>query len=460
MFKKITALICVVVLIAVPLAGCGNSSGGTTTQAANNATTAAPVAEAATTQAAAEKSEISFIVATSYKDYFDEVLVKGINAKYPEVTVTPIYNNEPTVIIQQQLAAGAGPDVITTQGTADIATYARTSHILPIDAYASQYGWMDKFSSWSFEPCSFEGKLYALPGKVDTEFVYYNKEAFAANGWAIPTTYQELITLCENVKAAGMIPFSFGTSDYKYGNEWWWSLAFASAMSPDTLRTILSGDELWTSAAPVDAMQKMLNLYELGYINEKQSTAITIDAATELFSSGRAAMKMEGTWLLGNLTSQQIPTFDWGVFAMPSWNDGVPQTMPYALGIGVSINASSKNPDAAAKFLDIWAERDNQVIGMDYKSMGIPPVDGLDLSTMPDIDPHVVEMQNIMNEFNAKKATSYLAWTYWGPQTRVYTCENVDAVWLGQLSLDTFMAEMQKQADLDKEEGKLFPFSN
>jgi raffinose/stachyose/melibiose transport system substrate-binding protein len=413
---------------------------------------------AVSTLSAQAKKEISFIVATAYKDYFENVLIKSFNAKYPDIDVKAIYNAEPDVIIKQQLAAGGGPDIITTQGTTTLLDFAKAGRLVALDGYAAKYGWMNKFSAWAFKPVSDKGKLYGLPGKVDSEMVYYNKDMFSKNGWNIPTSYEDLVALCDKIQAKGIIPFAFGAGNYKYANEWWWSLAFTSRLGKDKLEKLLKGEVPWTGKEPTDAMQKMLDLYQKGYINSRSSTSLTIDAATQLFATGKAAMKMEGTWLLGNLTSEQKPEFDWGVFAMPSWSADVPQVLPFALGIGVAINAKSKNADEAAKFLDVWSDRDNQIIGITYKAMGFPPVDGIDLSKVPGLDSHVNEIQAVMNSFTAKKATSYLSWTYWGPQTRVYTCENIDGLWLKQLDLPTFMRGMQKASEQDKAEGKLFNF--
>ena len=449
MRKKASALICLLLAGSLIMSACGSTG------------TAQGTAQSGTAQsgtAAQGKTEISVIVATGYKDYFENVLLKACAKKYPELTVKMTYNSDPTPIIQQQLAAGGGPDVITTQGTTALTDYARTNHVISLEDYAKKYNWKKAFSEWAYVPVSYNNQLYGLPGKLDSEFVYYNKDMFAKNNWKIPKTYEELTALCDSIQKKNTIPFAFGNSDYKYGNEWWWSLAFDSTLSPAKLRDVLSGKVAWNSADPTEAMSKMLNLYQKGYINNKQSTAITADSATELFSTGKAAMKMEGTWLISNMTTKYKPNFNWGVFVMPSWKEGVEQTLPFALGIALGINSNSKNKDAAAKFLDVYADRDNQIAGLKYNGMGIPPIDNVDLSKMDGIAPQVVEMQKLMNEYTAKKATNYLSWTYWGPQTRVYTCENIDALWLGQLDLKTFMNEMQKKAEQDKAEKKLFNF--
>lgn len=54
---------------------------------------------------------------------------------------------------------------------------------------------------------SYPGRTSALPYSVMASSVIYNKEIFAANNLAVPTTWSELIAACETLKAAGVTPF-------------------------------------------------------------------------------------------------------------------------------------------------------------------------------------------------------------------------------------------------------------
>ncbi len=45
-----------------------------------------------------------------------------------------------------------------------------------------------------------DGKMYTLPFSKSTELLYYNKTAFEENGWSVPTTWEEMATLCEKIK--------------------------------------------------------------------------------------------------------------------------------------------------------------------------------------------------------------------------------------------------------------------
>ena len=46
-----------------------------------------------------------------------------------------------------------------------------------------------------------DGKMYALPISKSTEVLYYNRTFFEANGLKVPTTWEEMAQVCEQIKA-------------------------------------------------------------------------------------------------------------------------------------------------------------------------------------------------------------------------------------------------------------------
>jgi len=448
--KLVKLSISSVMIFSFILTGCGsNTSSPSQTGDGSNASK---------TETPKEKVELTWVAGAAYKEYFDNSVIKPFEDAHPNIKIKVTYSNEPETIIKQQLLAGAGPDIMTTDGTTTLGQFAKAGYLLPLDDYAQKYGWDKRFSDWSYIPVTINGNLYGLPGKYETELVFYNKTMFADNGWSIPKSYDELVELCEQIQAKGIIPFAFGNSDYKYANEWWYSLAFNSTLGPEDMEKLLKGEMSWSSPGPVEAIEKLDNLFKKGYISDKKSAAITNDGATQLLITGKAAMKMEGTWLIGNMLDMK-PDIDWGMFAMPSWKEGVEQSIPLALGIGITINAKSKHQDEAAEFLDFWSKPETAIKGIPAKGMGFPPVKELDENEITKLDPHFSEAYAIMNDFTSRNATGYLSWTYWGPQTRVYTSENIDSVFYGQLDLKTFMDNMEEKAKEDKDSGKLFSFT-
>jgi len=390
------------------------------------------------------------------KEYFENDVIKPFQEKYPNIKIKATYTNDPEQQQKAELAAGAGPDILTSDGATTIREFAKVGYALPLDEYGKKYEWDKRFIPWAYNPMTVDGKLIGVPGKYETEVVYYNKKLFADNGWETPKSYQELLALSEAIAAKGLIPFAFGASDFRPANEWWYSLAFNATLGPDKVKQLLTGEIPWNGAESKQAVEKLVELWQKGFINDKQSQAITGDDATNLFLNGKAAMKMEGTWLLGTLTAKGAD-MDWGVFPMPSWTDGVETNLPLALGAAYGVNGNSKHPDEAALFLDYLVQPETAkkaVVGS-----GFQPINGVDLNSIENIDKHYIEVAELMDDYSQRKATGYLSWTFWPPQTRVYTYDNIEAVFLKGLKLDAFLDGIEAAFQKDKEAGKLFEFA-
>lgn len=58
-----------------------------------------------------------------------------------------------------------------------------------------------------------DGEIIALPYNVTTYNIFYNKEYFDKAGIVeLPTTFEELLAVCEQLKAADIQPFLIGDS--------------------------------------------------------------------------------------------------------------------------------------------------------------------------------------------------------------------------------------------------------
>lgn len=58
-----------------------------------------------------------------------------------------------------------------------------------------------------------DGKLYGLPRNTDVAGFYYNQKMFEDNGWEVPTTYDELLTLAGEIKDKDIVPLAMDGGD-------------------------------------------------------------------------------------------------------------------------------------------------------------------------------------------------------------------------------------------------------
>ncbi len=68
------------------------------------------------------------------------------------------------------------------------------------------------------------GRYYAFPTLNDTNGLTYNVDMFAANGWAVPNTTDELFELAETIRDGGKVkPFAWIAGYWEYCTSVWWA---------------------------------------------------------------------------------------------------------------------------------------------------------------------------------------------------------------------------------------------
>lgn len=387
----------------------------------------------------------------AYTDYLNQTIA-DFETENPNITINVSLSSDPEGQIKQQMAAGGGPDIIVTDPTS-MHVSAAADYLVSLQSYAEEYGWSDKFDDWVKNTLSYNGELYGLPKEMDAMLVYYNKTMFDENGWKIPNSWDELIDLCEKMTEQGVLPFSFGTANYKQANQWWISQAFASGMGQDDLHSLLQGEIKWDSEEVRDTVEKLVYLWQNNYIYQ-DSAAITMDEARTLFSMKKAGMYMSGSWEISQLEAMN-PDFDWDVFQMPAWRDGIDSVLPVAFGGSYSINAKCENPDAVAKFLNFMYQPERAAHMAEFGTLY--PMNGIDISDV-EVSEKTKEVQKFINESLDTEKIGYCAWTYWPANTDTYSWSNIEAVVLGQTSVDEYLKKLQENYELDMEKDNVLEF--
>jgi len=434
--KRLLALLLATMMV-VSLAACGGAGG--------NAKAGEEVVLTMYGNVAASKESLAA---------FEEEVVKVFEAENPGTKVDIVLTEDPTGLATQQIAAGGGPDILTVEPT-NVQLFAEAGYLQSLNEYAKEYGWYDLFDEWALGMTSQGDSLYALPDAVEGLAVFYNKDMFAEKGWEVPTNYQEYIDLCEAIKAEGIIPNAFGNSDFKMANQWWISMGYTAALGHDNFHDLLQGKLAWESDEMKDATDKLASMWEKGYIYEN-SAGITLEDARNLLINRQAAMMMSGQWDVFELMNAE-PEFEWGSFKMPSWQeDGGEGALPVALGGAYSVNKNCKNPDMAAKFLT-YIYADDVVLGEIGRGT-LFPTSNCDPSKVADLDSHYVEVYDILLDAMESNNVGYCTWTYWPPATDTYAWNNLESLYLGQVSRDEYLKNLQEKYDEDVANGSVLEF--
>lgn len=128
-----------------------------------------------------------------------------------------------------------------------------------------------------------DGKNYMAPYNVNFMGVYYNKDKFEEAGYTMPTKWDELIALAEEIKAKGEIPFVLPNKDSWVVSNLWTNIEARDLGShEDEYEKMKAGEESFETIPEYkSSVEKMIQL--LDYANE-DSLALGYDQAVNDFN--------------------------------------------------------------------------------------------------------------------------------------------------------------------------------
>lgn len=266
-------------------------------------------------------------------------VVDGWNAANPDIQVTlnlvPDYDTK----LQTSLAGGAPPDIFYVDSFR-LPDLAAAGALLPI---GDQMTDVDDFYPSLRDAFTVDGVFYCPPKDFSTLALEYNIELFDAAGLAHPTadwTWEDLRAAAEALtdKDAGVVGFAINPDFARW-------IAFLYQAGGEVTTPDFSAMTLNTPEA-LTAMEFYVGLVRDGIA----APASDLDSGWpgEAFGKARAAMTMEGNWIVPYL-KDQFPNLNYGVTELPSGPAGK-ATMAFTVCYGVAANG--RNTEAATKVVD------------------------------------------------------------------------------------------------------------
>lgn len=311
-------------------------------------------------QDAAKPVTLSFMCTarpkTDQKDFYLDTLPQLVKEKYPNITITvdtlptDQYKNN----IKSRLAAGEGPDIFTWWAFGLVEQLAKADYLMDLGGLDFVKGMNPSL----LKGFTIDGKLRAIPRGTTFLGVFYNKALFAKAGVKeLPADWPSFLAVCKKLKAAGITPIVAADKDWVHIQYMLYSAASSVLYrdDPDYDAKVISGKAKLTDPKWIEIIDKMKALYANGYI-AKGSLGVGGEQAFQIFNDGQAAMKIDGTWDIGNLTKKGAVEFERGMFSLPTNDAGKPLVMPFSIDSGLVVNKFTKNYDAVQKVLSYWYE--------------------------------------------------------------------------------------------------------
>ncbi len=183
--------------------------------------------------------------------------------------------------------------------------------------------------------------------------ILYNKNLFEQNGWKIPTNWNELITLCEEIKKTDILPFYFGFKDT------WsclapWNAIAVGLTETDTVKKVNKGETTFTKEY-AETAEKYLNLLQYG---PDSPFAYSYNDACTAFARGESAMYPIGSYAVPQILSVN-PDMNIDSFVMPASDSSDGNTLNSGIDLQFCITEACENKEAAYEVLDFLFADEN-----------------------------------------------------------------------------------------------------
>ncbi len=335
----------VLLLIGMLLAACGGGTAvePTTAPAATEAATAVeqPAAEPTTAETGGEVIQLQLMgwASSDAENSRLQEMIDSFNAANSDVQANLLLVPDYDTKLQTSLAGGAPPDVFYIDSF-KLPDFVAANAIAPIGDELEN---VDDFYPNLRDAFTLNGTLYCPPKDFSTLALEYNKDMFDAAGLDYPTadwTWDDLRTAAEALT---------DSDNGVYGMVLSADMARWIAFLYQAGGTVTNADfTAMTLDSPEakEAMDFYVGLVQDGYA--AQPADLDSGWPGEAFGKGKAAMSMEGNWIVPFL-QDQFPDVNFGVTELPAGPAG-DATMSFTVCYGVPANAA--HHDASVRLVN------------------------------------------------------------------------------------------------------------
>lgn len=303
------------------------------------------------------KDDVVEIEIVQYKpeaaSYF-EIVEEEFNKTHDNIHLTIESPNDASTILRTRFIREDYPDIIGIGGDINYSYYVDAGILADLSDYKGlesiKQAYLDIDEALEIVPI--EGN-YAVPYVANAAGILYNKDIFEEHGWKIPSTWEELIALCEEMKQEGVQPFYFGFKDT------WTCLApwngMAVELAPADAATQVNRGETTFTEEYREVAEKYLELLDYG---PNDPFAYNYNDACTAFARGEAAMYTIGSYAIPQVLSVN-PDMNINSFAMPASDSPNGNTLNSGIDLQFCVAEDCENKEEAYEVLDFLLADEN-----------------------------------------------------------------------------------------------------
>jgi raffinose/stachyose/melibiose transport system substrate-binding protein len=291
---------------------------------------------------------------------WDDV-AKQFEAANPGTTVELNYQDDDlyqTIGLQNLLNGRNAPDIYFEWTGNRLAQRVKDGFAADISSKFDSGPLAGLFDDTTLDEYKIDDKIVMVPYSADvTNVLWYNKQILADAGVQPPTSWEELLAVCDTLNAAGVTPIASGNKDlWAAGN--WLSHMASRVVGEDAYVSTLGGTGKFATPEWEKAFGYITELADHKCVNES-ANSIDDNEGAQLFFQGKAAMHPIGSWLV-SWAIDEAPDLDFDYVNLPAMPDGAGnQDSVIGVQTGYVINAKSAKVDKAAEFMAMLNSDEN-----------------------------------------------------------------------------------------------------
>lgn len=292
--------------------------------------------------------ELEFVYHKTKSNAIDamETVINNFNAANPGIKVNFVQVPDTATVLQSRAQLNEMPDMFGCT-TGNMFELMFEDGII-MDLTGQEF--LSSVEPSSLEMSTYNGKNWRLPYSLSCYGLYVRTDIFEEQGLALPTTWDELMDVCEKLTAAGITPFALPDKTMVYQR----MERMMSFMSEDDteFKQIAAGE---LEAKDSKLLQNYANasLQIVNYMTPESLGAEYTESYQQLIA-GQAAMTINGGWSLATLKDYD-PDIKVALIPMPN-PTGEESKVVVSIDTNFCISSSTKHPEECLKFFEYLAQ--------------------------------------------------------------------------------------------------------
>jgi raffinose/stachyose/melibiose transport system substrate-binding protein len=364
-------------------------------------------------------------------------IISAFEKANPGVTVRATYAETDALVttLRTQLSSGTAPDVFSVwpgYGNAAGMNILQKSGYL---ADLSDQSWVSEIPAGLKKLTTVDKKTYILPVAVVGIGAIYNEQAVAAAGATVPTTFPGVLKFCDAATKAGKVAFALGNQAA------WVTQLVNYALVPTTVfekdpnfdAKMAAGNATFANSGWKKAFNEYIEMNSRHCFND-DSLGTSFETSVTDVAKGDALAVVQVTSTIAQVRAEAPAGAKFSLFALPGDSSAADTWMPAAMGDTYGVNAKSKVPALAKKFLAFLST--SKEIASYATTAGTLPA-------LPSKDYKVDPALKVLVDFQAKGRTYPFMDQLW-PNTKIQSVhlDGVQKVFAGTESVDDVLKAM------------------